>query len=57
MLIRQDGTALWVHAPAKLNLFLEVLGKRADGFHELETLMVAISLHDTLSESERWRKG
>ena len=52
MLIRQDGTALWVHAPAKLNLFLEVLGKRADGFHELETLMVAISLHDTLSFTE-----
>lgn len=35
-------------APAKLNLFLEVLGKRPDGYHELVTVMVAVSLFDTL---------
>jgi len=52
MLIRQDGLALRVDAPAKLNLFLEVLGRRGDGFHELETLMVAISLYDTLRFTE-----
>src|SRR5690606_22059398 len=34
--------------PAKLNLFLEVLGKRADGYHELETLMLSVGLYDTL---------
>ena len=31
---------LILHAPAKLNLSLRVLGKREDGFHEIDTLMV-----------------
>ncbi len=35
-------------APAKLNLFLEILGRRDDGYHELETLMVAITIFDTI---------
>src|SRR5438477_8366216 len=37
-----------VRAPAKVNLFLEILSKRTDGFHEIATLMVAIRLMDTL---------
>src|SRR6476469_7269340 len=37
-----------VSAPAKVNLFLEVLGKRADGYHEIATLMLAIDLEDEL---------
>ena len=40
--------AILVQAPAKLNLFLEVLAKRNDGFHEIETLMTAVSLYDQL---------
>ncbi len=35
-------------APAKVNLFLEVLGKRPDGYHEIATLMLAIDLADVL---------
>ena len=33
---------LTLHAPAKLNLSLRVLGKREDGFHEIDTLMVKL---------------
>src|SRR5262249_2823120 len=44
------GLRVW--APAKVNLFLEVLGKRADGYHEIATLMVAVSLYDTLEFKE-----
>ncbi len=40
---------LVLSSPAKLNLFLYVTGKREDGFHELHSLMVPISLCDTLS--------
>lgn len=36
-------------APAKINLSLEVRGKRPDGFHDIETLMVPISLADTVT--------
>ncbi len=50
MIVRdaKDG-GVEVLAPAKLNLFLEILGKRPDGYHELESLMVAVDLFDTLS--------
>jgi 4-diphosphocytidyl-2-C-methyl-D-erythritol kinase len=35
-------------APAKLNLFLHVVGRRPDGYHMLQTLFRFIDLHDTL---------
>jgi 4-diphosphocytidyl-2-C-methyl-D-erythritol kinase len=49
MNLRQNERKRIVHAPAKLNLFLEVLGERTDGYHELATLMVPIRWFDTLS--------
>jgi 4-diphosphocytidyl-2-C-methyl-D-erythritol kinase len=48
----QRADAVVVRAPAKVNLFLEVLGKRPDGYHEIETLMVAVSLSDELEFRE-----
>ena len=52
MQFRQVGPSLVVHTPAKLNLFLEILGKREDGYHELETLMVTVDIFDTLIFTE-----
>ncbi len=44
---------LTVPAPAKLNLFLHVTGRRADGYHTLESLMVLLDFGDTLTLSRR----
>jgi 4-diphosphocytidyl-2-C-methyl-D-erythritol kinase len=39
-------TQVW--APAKVNLFLRVVGKRADGYHELATHMLPVPIYDTI---------
>ena len=39
---------LMLPAPAKINLFLEIQGRREDGFHELDTIMAPLRLADRL---------
>lgn len=41
----------WIHipAPAKINLFLHVLGKMADGYHALQSVFVLLNLADSLA--------
>ncbi|MFC1806426.1 4-(cytidine 5'-diphospho)-2-C-methyl-D-erythritol kinase [Planctomycetota bacterium] len=41
--------AILVRCPAKLNLFLEVVRRREDGYHELDTVMQAVDLVDELA--------
>jgi 4-diphosphocytidyl-2-C-methyl-D-erythritol kinase len=42
------GSRVRCTAPAKVNLHLEVLKRRHDGYHEIETILQAIDLHDRL---------
>ena len=50
-------TALVLEAPAKVNLWLRVLGRRADGYHDIETCMHALALHDLVYVEPRTRGG
>lgn len=38
-----------VKAPAKINLTLDIVGKRADGYHDVAMVMQAVSLYDTVT--------
>src|SRR3989338_2861054 len=42
-----------IYAPAKLNLYLDVLGKRPDGFHNIETIFEKIDLKDEIIIKEK----
>ena len=44
--------ACWIHAPAKINLTLEVLGRRPDGYHDIRSLLVPLSLADRIEIRE-----
>jgi 4-diphosphocytidyl-2-C-methyl-D-erythritol kinase len=46
-----DGVVV-ARAPAKINVHLAVGPRRADGFHELQTVFLAVSLHDTVSAGD-----
>lgn len=49
MLCRPTTRGFTVLAPAKLNLFLRIVARRGDGYHDIESVMAAINLYDTLS--------
>ena len=49
MLCRPTNHDLTVLAPAKLNLFLRIVARRPDGFHEIESVMAAVDFYDTLT--------
>ena len=50
---RAEVKHLIVPAPAKVNLFLHVTGRRADGYHTLESLIALIDLADTITLERR----
>jgi 4-diphosphocytidyl-2-C-methyl-D-erythritol kinase len=43
------GTSLVLRAPAKVNLSLRILGRRPDGYHDLDTVMQKLDLYDFLT--------
>ena len=49
--------ALTLQSPAKVNLRLEILKQREDGYHEIRTVFQKISLHDTIRFSLRKERG
>ncbi len=43
-----SGQKIMILAPAKINAFLEVTGRRSDGYHEIRTLFVPVSIYDRI---------
>jgi len=43
---------MYVKAPAKINVYLDVLGKRKDGYHDLDMVLLPLELHDTIELEE-----
>ncbi|MCK4857377.1 MAG: 4-(cytidine 5'-diphospho)-2-C-methyl-D-erythritol kinase [candidate division Zixibacteria bacterium] len=48
-----ESASITLKAPAKINLFLKVLGKRPDGYHDIYSLLQTVNLCDTLRLSRR----
>jgi len=51
--VEVSGSTARVLAPAKVNLFIEILGARPDGYHDILTVMQAISLYDVVTVTRR----
>jgi len=52
-----DMERITIEAPAKINLFLRVVGRRPDGYHELDSLMAKLALADTVTIEKRPAPG
>jgi 4-diphosphocytidyl-2-C-methyl-D-erythritol kinase len=50
---RKVAGPLTVFSPAKINLYLRILGKRTDGYHELETVMLPLDFGDQIALQSR----
>jgi len=48
-LTQGNAAALRVRCPAKINLGLWILGKRPDGYHEIDTILQTIALEDEIT--------
>jgi len=44
----RDPQSLRLLCPAKINLFLEIIDRRPDGYHELDTVLLTVGLQDSL---------
>ena len=53
MICREGMEVLLVQAPAKINVRLKVIGKRSDGYHELVSIMIPVTLEDRLELAVR----
>ena len=53
ILFAAGDTMVNYNAYAKVNLGLNIIGERPDGYHEIETLMVTLELCDTVEVSEQ----
>ena len=52
MFVREaNDNSVTIDAPAKINLFLEVLNKRPDNYHNINSIVQAVSLYDHLEFS------
>jgi 4-diphosphocytidyl-2-C-methyl-D-erythritol kinase len=52
-----SGPTVTRKAHAKINVFLRVMGRREDGFHDIESVVLPISLHDVVSLEARSEDG
>ena len=41
--------SIWINAPAKINIGLDVLRRREDGYHEVKMIMQSVRLFDRLT--------